>query len=72
MSPKTGTEPSNSGHTLPGETRPLPDRAQGINRELPWIIKKKKKKELRIVYVDSRERIVFDCINENRYVYVFV
>uniref|UniRef100_A0A0D3D1F9 Uncharacterized protein n=1 Tax=Brassica oleracea var. oleracea TaxID=109376 RepID=A0A0D3D1F9_BRAOL len=27
---KTGTGPSGSGHTLPGETGPLPDRAHGM------------------------------------------
>ena len=41
---KAGIGPSGSGHTLPGEAGPLPDRAQGMTREAgnPELPKKKK------------------------------
>ncbi|CAF2013330.1 unnamed protein product [Brassica napus] len=43
---KAGTGPSGSGHTLPGEAGPLPDRAQGMTREAgnPGLSKKKNPK----------------------------
>ena len=42
---KTGTGPSGSGHTLPGEAGLLSDRAHGMTREAenPGLSKKKKK-----------------------------
>ena len=43
---EAGIGPSGSGHTLPGEADPLPDRTQGKIREAgnPGLKKKKKKK----------------------------